>query len=95
MKDELSLKVIRLSKPSFHITTPILCEPADASFQIVKDKSSLDPFGISSMMTIPASPVKTFLGETFSSYISINNGSPNNVTNVTILVSLKTPKGAR
>jgi len=92
VKDNLSLKVVRLSKPAFNVKSPILCESTDA---VAYGLTPEEPFGMSPFLTLPSSFGKLFVGEVFTSYITINNTSTTNVSSVAIKVSLQTPTNER
>jgi hypothetical protein len=91
----LTLKVMRLSKPGFHIVPPLMCEKDDIPGDILaesgkKDGSIVDGFGMTSFLQLPTSFGIIYLGETFRIYISLNNPSPLEVNNVSLKVELQT-----
>ena len=95
-EEDISLRMIRLNRPVFYVGAPLPCETTEAASQIgVRDRYNGDPFGMSEMMTVPSAGGRTFLGETFRTYISLGNVSGNNISNLSIQASLKTPRGAR
>ncbi len=102
----LSLKVMRLKRPDFQLLTPILTEKSDqlgqlSNAQVTPHPShpsssgnfSLEGFGLTDMMALPLNFGKIYVGETFSSYISLHNSLPNaqaSVRNVYLRVELFT-----
>lgn len=95
---------MRLVKPTFSINLPLLCESTDLPYNHNKlitnehDNSNhntnknvpYEACGFSSLLSLPHSFGSIYLGETFSSYISINNPSQSDVTNVVIKAELQT-----
>ncbi|KAJ3088713.1 hypothetical protein HK102_008116 [Quaeritorhiza haematococci] len=110
--NELSLKVMRLSRPSLAIGHPIPHEPlplqTTGAFnaaalndltQVAHPIAFTEPegtsfalkdFGLSELLTLPSSFGNIYLGETFSSYLCVNNESSSSVQNVGIKVELQT-----
>jgi len=84
----LTLKVMRLYKPSFHMALPIYSEQNDIASCVMPDLD--DAFGVSNILSLPQAFVNIFLGETFKSYISINNHSPFDVKNIVVKAELQT-----
>jgi hypothetical protein len=124
---QLSLKVMRLSKPTFFLSNPTPFEPSDSPISKVweasaqNDPTYLTPpppphlptstltssdtstpatlatdqlrirdFGLSEFLSLPASFGNIYLGETFSSYLCINNESSIAVQAVGIKAELQT-----
>eukprot|EP01117_Protostelium_nocturnum_P014842 TRINITY_DN5697_c0_g1_i3.p1 TRINITY_DN5697_c0_g1~~TRINITY_DN5697_c0_g1_i3.p1 ORF type:complete len:425 (-),score=111.81 TRINITY_DN5697_c0_g1_i3:3-1277(-) len=83
----LTLKVMRLSKPSFQNQLPIYSERNDIASVL---PSKMNAFGLSPLLTLPHTFQNIFLGETFTSYVSIHNHSPFDVKNVTVKTELQT-----
>lgn len=94
----LVLKVMRLSKPSLLIGHPIISEVADMTenaLDEVFDKDVTLPrhfpsVGLGEFLALPQNFGNIFLGETFSSYISVHNESNAPVKDVTIKSELQT-----
>jgi hypothetical protein len=102
----LSLKVLRLSKPSIVINTPILIEnqKEDAPTRGLEMVANADPtslyadythvqphagfpdkimakaMGVSQLLTLPANFGNIYLGETFTSYLSLFNDTKDSIT---------------
>lgn len=98
-KDQLLvLKVMRLTRPSFYPTIPVITDSRDLAgdtfLQLMKQDIGSDPSGIpmaiGPLLVLPQNFGNIFLGETFSSYISVHNDSGSSVTSVTIKVELQT-----
>jgi hypothetical protein len=88
----LTLKVMRLSKPSFDVNLPILCEKSDIPGPVLNEMSQngIEAFGVSEFLTLPHSFGNIFLGETFTCYLSVHNHSPFDVRGVTVKAELQT-----
>jgi len=94
----LVLKVMRLTRPSFFPTIPVITDSRDLAgdtfLELMKQDIGSDPSGIplaiGPLLVLPQNFGNIFLGETFSSYISVHNDSPAAVTSVTIKVELQT-----
>jgi len=86
----LTLKVMRMTKPSFKMNLPIYLENTDfLDNTIPQEQPSLPTFGVSQILSLPLGMGQINLGETFSSYISVHNDSPFDVTDVIIKVELQ------
>ncbi|EGF81409.1 hypothetical protein BATDEDRAFT_34721 [Batrachochytrium dendrobatidis JAM81] len=100
----LALKVMRLSHPSYAQTHPLytdtdLALPAaevvqslkhsDSSMQ-VDDDMYAGIAGLGSLLTLPPAFGNIYLGETFSSYLCVNNESLTPVLNLTFKAELQT-----
>ncbi|XP_032885699.1 trafficking protein particle complex subunit 13 isoform X4 [Amblyraja radiata] len=94
----LALKVMRLTKPTLFTNLPVTCEdrdlPGDLFSQLMKDDPSTvkgaETFMLGEMLTLPQNFGNIFLGETFSSYISVHNDSTHVVKDVLIKADLQT-----
>lgn len=95
----LSLKIIRLSKPSLSISSP--CPPILPDSEPWADyarsvhlpgtpESSLRDLALSDLLVLPAHFGNIYLGETFSAFVSVNNESLDRVVDVTIKAELQT-----
>jgi len=100
----LNLKVMRLSKPNIPTIPAILSEKDDLPYEVLHSTSSnatigsttnigsntngIEALGMTSMLQLQSGVI--YLGEIFSSYISLNNHSPYQVNNVFIKVELQT-----
>lgn len=101
-EQSLSFKVMRLCRPGFHQFQPVCAESQDVLGCLhdvgcdIVDSSLLGSagaghgFGLTGMLTLPPNFGKTFIGETFSSYISAFNHSSGDVTNVGLKAELQT-----
>uniref|UniRef100_A0A803LLE5 Trafficking protein particle complex subunit 13 n=1 Tax=Chenopodium quinoa TaxID=63459 RepID=A0A803LLE5_CHEQI len=117
----LAFRVMRLCRPSLHVETPLLFDPADLlvgegdsssllphslssdnsdngsdndlSFRsrfLLSDPSSAS--GLSGLLVLPQSFGAIYLGETFCSYISINNSSNFEVREIVIKAEIQTER---
>ncbi|KAF7731229.1 hypothetical protein EC973_000645 [Apophysomyces ossiformis] len=106
----LSLKVMRLSRPSLAIGCPVYYEKtADKPSPLVEGLESLNisdltashpivggneieirDFGLSQLLQLPSSFGNIYLGESFSTIISINNESIEDVHQVSVKIELQT-----
>ncbi|XP_033117078.1 trafficking protein particle complex subunit 13-like isoform X2 [Anneissia japonica] len=94
----LSLKVMRLTKPSFIGLTPVLCEANDiAGGDTLTDikpslasVKSIPSFSVSEMLTLPQNFGSIYLGETFSSYVNVHNDSQSTVSDIQVKTDLQT-----
>ncbi|KAI8899613.1 hypothetical protein BC833DRAFT_614574 [Globomyces pollinis-pini] len=88
----LNLKVLRLSKPTFQITSEIVDPSINPLIPIESDTSVdfLKELGISDLLAVPASFGNIYLGETFDSYLCVNNDSPTAVSDVSFKAELQT-----
>jgi hypothetical protein len=96
-EQDLSFKVMRLCRPSFHQFSPIHTEPGDVlgclsavGCDTSHESKQMDDFGLTGMLTLPPNFGKTYMGETFSSYISAFNHSLGDVTAVGLKAELQT-----
>ncbi|KAI8595114.1 hypothetical protein EDD21DRAFT_344906 [Dissophora ornata] len=101
----ISLKVMRLSRPSLvtghslYFGSPHGTPSASASPQAVPSTEAalstdetvdMGDFGVSELLTMPASFGNIYLGETFTSYICANNESAHPVREVNLTAELQT-----
>ncbi|XP_043545591.1 trafficking protein particle complex subunit 13 isoform X3 [Chiloscyllium plagiosum] len=94
----LALKVMRLTKPTLFTNLPVTCEdrdlPGDLFSQLMKDDPSTvkgaENFMLGEMLTLPQNFGNIFLGETFSSYISVHNDSVQVVKDILVKADLQT-----
>ncbi|XP_020862943.1 trafficking protein particle complex subunit 13 isoform X6 [Phascolarctos cinereus] len=90
----LALKVMRLTKPTLFTNIPVTCEdrdlPGDLFNQLMKDDPSTvngaETLMLGEMLTLPQNFGNIFLGETFSSYISVHNDSNQIVKDILVKV---------
>ncbi|KAJ3304362.1 hypothetical protein HDV03_002843 [Kappamyces sp. JEL0829] len=86
----LSLKVLRLSKPSFYqkgdvTTTEMLLKPVQHA-----DLALSTDFGTSDFLVLPPAFGNIYLGETFNAYLCVNNDSLTSVNEVAFKAELQT-----
>ncbi|KJE92725.1 hypothetical protein CAOG_03639 [Capsaspora owczarzaki ATCC 30864] len=94
----LVLKVMRLSKPTLVIGQPIVSEPSDFAGSVLQEVQTADVstagqpelFSLSSFLMLPQNFGNIFLGETFSSYISVHNDSNMRIRDVAVKAELQT-----
>ncbi|XP_015192808.1 trafficking protein particle complex subunit 13 isoform X2 [Lepisosteus oculatus] len=94
----LALKVMRLTKPTLFTNTPVTCEdrdlPGDLFSQLMKEDPSTikgaETLMLGEMLTLPQNFGNIFLGETFSSYISVHNDSTQVVKDILVKADLQT-----
>ncbi len=95
-KDQsLAFKVMRLCRPSFHQYQPVAAEPEDVLGELDSVGSSTDGgagdgFGLTGILTLPPNFGNIFMGENFSSYISVFNQTDATVGAVGIKAELQT-----
>ncbi|WAR23492.1 TPC13-like protein [Mya arenaria] len=85
---------MRLTKPTLMPFHPILSDPRDVCHLLTDDQTEkdiakprdLDYFGVSDLLTLPQNFGNIFLGETFSSYISVHNDSNQNCSDILLKV---------
>uniref|UniRef100_A0A4W3K3N0 Trafficking protein particle complex subunit 13 n=1 Tax=Callorhinchus milii TaxID=7868 RepID=A0A4W3K3N0_CALMI len=88
----------RLTKPTLFTNLPVTCEdrdlPGDLFSQLMKDDPSTvkgaEIFMLGEMLTLPQNFGNIFLGETFSSYISVHNDSTQVVKDILVKADLQT-----
>uniref|UniRef100_A0AAX7TRC7 Trafficking protein particle complex subunit 13 n=1 Tax=Astatotilapia calliptera TaxID=8154 RepID=A0AAX7TRC7_ASTCA len=94
----LALKVMRLTKPTLFTNLPVTCEdrdlPGDLFGQLMRqDPSTIkgaETLMLGEMLTLPQNFGNIFLGETFSSYISVHNDSSQVVKDILVKADLQT-----
>ncbi|XP_064624897.1 trafficking protein particle complex subunit 13-like isoform X2 [Lineus longissimus] len=94
----LALKVMRLTKPALTLNHPITCDtsdlPKDSFNHVLKNDlttvQDAPNLGIGELMTLPQNFGNIFLGETFSSYISVHNDSSQICRDVMVKADLQT-----
>ncbi|RXN21416.1 trafficking particle complex subunit 13 isoform X2 [Labeo rohita] len=94
----LALKVMRLTKPTLFTNMPVTCEdrdlPGDLFVRLMKDDPSTvkgaETLILGEMLTLPQNFGNIFLGETFSSYISVHNDSSQVVKDILVKADLQT-----
>uniref|UniRef100_T1J8V5 Trafficking protein particle complex subunit 13 n=1 Tax=Strigamia maritima TaxID=126957 RepID=T1J8V5_STRMM len=97
--DILTLKVMRLTRPSLFTTLPLTCDsqrdlPGDCfnseTRQDVGGISTLNNCSLGELLMLPQSFGDIYLGQVFSSYISVHNDSNEVVHDVTVKADLQT-----
>ncbi|XP_041085228.1 trafficking protein particle complex subunit 13 isoform X1 [Polyodon spathula] len=94
----LALKVMRLTKPTLFTNMPVTCEdrdlPGDLFGHLMKEDPSTikgaETIMLGEMLTLPQNFGNIFLGETFSSYISVHNDSTQIVKDILVKADLQT-----
>ena len=95
-KDQsLAFKVMRLCRPSFHQYQPVASGQGDVLGDLndvgsATDGRAGDGFGLTGILTLPPNFGNIFMGENFSSYISVFNQTDTAVGNVGIKAELQT-----
>ena len=95
-KDQsLAFKVMRLCRPSFHQYQPVASGHDDVLGDLndigsATDGRAGDGFGLTGILTLPPNFGNIFMGENFSSYISVFNQTDAAVGNVGIKAELQT-----
>uniref|UniRef100_A0A8C1S909 Trafficking protein particle complex subunit 13 n=1 Tax=Cyprinus carpio TaxID=7962 RepID=A0A8C1S909_CYPCA len=90
--------VMRLTKPTLFTNMPVTCEdrdlPGDLFVRLMKDDPSTvkgaETLILGEMLTLPQNFGNIFLGETFSSYISVHNDSNQVVKDILVKADLQT-----
>ncbi|NXB52095.1 TPC13 protein, partial [Leucopsar rothschildi] len=90
--------VMRLTKPTLFTNIPVTCEerdlPGNLFNQLMKDDPSTvkgaETLMLGEMLTLPQNFGNIFLGETFSSYISVHNDSNQVVKDILVKADLQT-----
>ncbi|XP_023030224.1 trafficking protein particle complex subunit 13 [Leptinotarsa decemlineata] len=94
----LSLKVMRLTRPTLASPFPVTCDSKDLPGNLLNNALQQDPTSVEGTETLctgqflllPQTPVNIYLGETFSSYICVYSETENVVNNITVKVDLQT-----
>uniref|UniRef100_A0A8C8S1Q1 Trafficking protein particle complex subunit 13 n=1 Tax=Pelusios castaneus TaxID=367368 RepID=A0A8C8S1Q1_9SAUR len=92
------ISVMRLTKPTLFTNIPVTCEerdlPGELFNQLMKDDPSTvkgaETLMLGEMLTLPQNFGNIFLGETFSSYISVHNDSNQVVKDILVKADLQT-----
>uniref|UniRef100_A0A8C8FFY0 Trafficking protein particle complex subunit 13 n=1 Tax=Oncorhynchus tshawytscha TaxID=74940 RepID=A0A8C8FFY0_ONCTS len=90
--------VMRLTKPTLFTNMPVTCEdrdlPGDLFGRLMKEDPSTikgaEALMLGEMLTLPQNFGNIFLGETFSSYISVHNDSTQEVKDILVKADLQT-----
>ncbi|XP_075446287.1 trafficking protein particle complex subunit 13 isoform X3 [Ascaphus truei] len=90
--------MMRLTKPTLFTNIPVTCEdndlPGDLFSNLMKDDPSTvkgaETLMLGEMLTLPQNFGNIFLGETFSSYISVHNDSTQVVKEIQVKADLQT-----
>ncbi|CAF0842575.1 unnamed protein product, partial [Didymodactylos carnosus] len=94
----LAVRVMRLSKPALYQSAPVYCEPSDLYSSAFITGQSLDGSlsnsipnsSLSNILVLPYSFGKVFLGETFSSIVSIHNQSEQTLRDCILKTDIQT-----
>ncbi|XP_056639253.1 trafficking protein particle complex subunit 13 [Diorhabda carinulata] len=94
----LSLKVMRLTRPTLASPFPITCDSKDLPGNLLNNALQQDPTSVEGTETLcagqflllPQTPVNIYLGETFSSYICVYSEDNKPVNNIMVKVDLQT-----
>ncbi|XP_028403877.1 trafficking protein particle complex subunit 13-like [Dendronephthya gigantea] len=94
----LALKVMRLTKPSLHVSIPVATEKhnlpgttfSDAFKKDLGTARGLENFALGELLVLPQTFGNIFLGETFSSYICVHNDSNQVAKDIVIKTDLQT-----
>lgn len=89
---------MRLTRPTLSSPLPITCDSKDLPCNLLnealhKDATAVqgaETLSIGQFLLLPQSPVNIYLGETFSSLISVYSETQQPVNNVTIKIDLQT-----
>eukprot|EP00051_Salpingoeca_urceolata_P029328 m.489572 g.489572 ORF g.489572 m.489572 type:complete len:419 (+) comp26900_c0_seq1:171-1427(+) len=95
---QLSLKVMRLTKPTFASSTPLSCEsvdlPGKALDKLRENDAAAVPglpnVAMGELLTLPQTFGSIFLGETFSSFINVRNDSAEDANEVVVKTEIQT-----
>ncbi|XP_043919291.1 trafficking protein particle complex subunit 13 isoform X2 [Protopterus annectens] len=96
--DDFNCNVMRLTKPTLFTNVPVTCEdrdlPGDLFDHLLKEDPSTvkgaELLNLGEMLTLPQNFGNIFLGETFSSYISVHNDSSQVVKDIVVKADLQT-----
>ena len=90
----LSVKMHRLSKPSFVQCHPIKSDLRDSPGMALEDIRDITecekPLATSQMMLLPTELGSVYLGETYSFYVTVTNDSHQKVKDVSVKIDLQT-----
>ncbi|KAJ8984186.1 hypothetical protein NQ317_011095 [Molorchus minor] len=92
----LSLKVMRLTRPTLASPLPVTCDSKDLPGNLLNNVLQQDPtsvegtetLSVGQFLLLPQSPVNIYLGEIFSSYICVYSETKQVVSNVTVKASI-------
>ncbi|XP_017768562.1 PREDICTED: trafficking protein particle complex subunit 13 [Nicrophorus vespilloides] len=94
----LSLKVMRLTRPTLSSPNPVTCDGKDLLGNLLNEAlqkeanavQGAETLATGQFLLLPQSPVNIYLGETFSSLISVYSESGQPVNNISLKVDLQT-----
>ncbi|XP_073227783.1 trafficking protein particle complex subunit 13-like [Porites lutea] len=94
----LTLKVMRLTRPSLYTSVPVTNESQDlpgdtfedAHLSDITSVKGLSTFALGELFVLPQTFGNIFLGEVFSSYVSVHNDSNQPVKDIVIKTDLQT-----
>ncbi|XP_043496995.1 trafficking protein particle complex subunit 13 [Polistes fuscatus] len=94
----LALKVMRLTRPTFASPIVVTCDSTDLPGNTLNNElkndctalQGMETLAIGQFMVLPQSFGNIYLGEIFSSYLCVHNGSNQVVKNVTVKADLQT-----
>ncbi|XP_012537745.1 trafficking protein particle complex subunit 13 [Monomorium pharaonis] len=94
----LALKVMRLTRPTLASPTVVTCDSTDLPGNTLNNElkndcttlQGMEALAIGQFMVLPQSFGNIYLGEIFSSYLCVHNGSNQVVKNVTVKADLQT-----
>lgn len=94
----LALKVMRLTRPTLASPVVVTCDSMDLPGNTLNNElksdctalQGMETLAVGQFMVLPQSFGNIYLGEIFSSYLSVHNGSNQLVKNVTVKADLQT-----
>ncbi|XP_076675470.1 trafficking protein particle complex subunit 13 isoform X2 [Andrena cerasifolii] len=94
----LALKVMRLTRPTLASPVVVTCDSTDLPGNTLNNElksdctalQGMETLAVGQFMVLPQSFGNIYLGEIFSSYLSVHNGSNQLVKNVTVKADLQT-----
>lgn len=94
----LALKVMRLTRPTLATPIVVTCDATDLPGNTLNNElknscttlQGMETLSIGQFMVFPQSFGNIYLGEIFSSYLCVHNGSNQLVTNITVKADLQT-----
>lgn len=94
----LSLKVMRLTRPTIATPAIVTCDSADLPGNTLNNAlkedctalQGMEVLAVGQLMVLPQSFGSIYLGEIFSSYLCVHNGSQQVVSNVSVKADLQT-----
>ncbi|XP_015599656.1 trafficking protein particle complex subunit 13 isoform X2 [Cephus cinctus] len=95
----LALKVMRLTRPTLASPVIVTCDSSDLPGNTLNNElkndctalQGMETLAIGQMMLLPQSFGNTYLGEIFSCYLCVHNGSSQAVKDVVVKADLETP----